>query len=117
MGSGSIFAGHGSIGTGEVVIPEGTALTLHGRHGFAITDSVGTAIESGATPLLEGSTTFLPGARVPNYILHPGPDLTILPGSLTVSSPTALRQLLRPNMGLCQWAACRGPLAPPAGKP
>ena len=115
----TVFAGHGieSALAGTTVVPEGVALTLPGKAGLLLPDSLGQLIEGGnwatiaANPeyaaLMEGSTTFLPGATVPNLILQPAADLAILPGSVTVTSDTTLAELLSGARGLCVWAACR----------
>jgi hypothetical protein len=61
---------------------------------------------SGAS-MLEGSTTYLPGTEIPNLLLSPGSDLTLLPNSMTEQEWTPLSELLQPNMGNVCWAACR----------
>ena len=51
-------------------------------------------------------TTWLPGAKIPNYILDVPDKLIIYSNSMVVAQPTELRVLLKPNMGWVQWAAC-----------
>jgi hypothetical protein len=120
-GSGTAYAGHGEFvyGSGTVVIPEGTAVTLP-RPGIKILDETGRYIEAGdwdglamaaqRNPRIandiEGMATYLPGAEVPNYTLRAPSRLTILQNSATVESRTYLDSLLKPNMGCVQWAAC-----------
>lgn len=103
------------------MVPEGTAITLP-RDNIRILDETGQLIERGDWNALaaaarrdsrvaqdiEGMTTWLPGAEIPNYILSApiNPPLTILQNSSTVESRTALSTLVKPNMGCVQWAAC-----------
>lgn len=118
----TVFAGHGveTVFAGTTIVPKGVALTLPGRAGLALPDKLGQLIEAGNwsaiaimqnaryVPLLEGSTTYLPGATVPNLVLlPPTADLTILGGSVTVGSETTFSTLLSTARGLCVWAACR----------
>ncbi|CCD96150.1 membrane hypothetical protein [Bradyrhizobium sp. ORS 375] len=115
----TVFAGHGVETTfaGETIVPDGVALTLPGRAGVKIPDALGQLIEAGnweaiaANPrwasIMEGSQSFLPGARVPNLILQPPTGLTTLPGSVTVTVDTPLSTLLSGARGVCVWAACR----------
>ena len=121
-GTGTAFAGHGyyRFGTGEIIVPEGTMITLP-REGISIADStgrlieigdwetlikLGKATEDGILDDLIGMTTWLPGAKIPNYILDVPKDLIIYSNSMVVAQPTELRVLLKPNMGWVQWAAC-----------
>jgi hypothetical protein len=122
-GTGTAFTGHGEYiyGSGSVAVPEGTAITLP-REGIKILDETGQYIEAGdweglanaanKNPRIandiEGMTTWLPGSKVPNYNLRAptNPPLTIFENSTSVESRTFLDQLLEPNMGCVQWAAC-----------
>ena len=122
-GTGTALAGHGKyvLGSGDVVVPNGSAVTLP-REGITILDETGRYIEAGdwdglaraaaQNPRIandiEGMTTWLPGAKVPNYTLSAptNPPLNILQNSTTVDSGTTLDRLLQPNMGCVQWAAC-----------
>jgi len=118
-GTPTVFAGHGVEASlaGTTTIPKGVALTLPGQAGIAIPDGLGQLMEAGrwdliwANPryaaIMEGSTTYLPGAHVPNLILSPPTGLTTLPGSITVGVDTMLSDLLSNAKGLCVWAACR----------
>jgi RHS repeat-associated protein len=113
------FAGHGleSALAGTTTVPPGVAITLPGTTGLAMPDSLGQLIEAGAwqtiaadpeySLLMQGTTTYLPGAVVPDLILLPPTGLSILPGSVTVTSDTMLSELLNEARGPCVWAACR----------
>ncbi|HBZ29200.1 MAG TPA: hypothetical protein DEO56_01155 [Nitrosomonas nitrosa] len=121
-GTGTAFAGHGSLkpGAGTITVPEGTYITLPGE-GIDIRDKTARFIEAGnwkaiakayrtksdiATDI-EGMATYLPGSQVPNYTLsRPTEELRIYRNSSTFESDKSLNQLLRPNMGCVQWAAC-----------
>ncbi|WP_220416885.1 putative adhesin, partial [Enterovibrio norvegicus] len=122
-GTGTALAGHGKyvFGSGDVVVPNGSAVTLP-REGIRILDETGRYIEvgdwdglaraAGQNPRIakdiEGMTTWLPGAKVPNYTLSAptNPPLNILQNSTTVESGTTLDRLLQPKMGCVHWAAC-----------
>jgi hypothetical protein len=52
------------------------------------------------------TATFGPGESVPNYTLMAPSGLNIMSGSTTVEDATRLSDLLKPNMGVCHWAAC-----------
>ena len=122
-GTGTAFTGHGQyvFGSGEVVIPKGSAVTLP-RENIKILDETGRYIEAGdwdglakaaqQNPRIandiDGMTSWLPGSKVPNYTLSSptNPPLKIYQNSTTVESKTYLDQLLQPNMGCVQWAAC-----------
>jgi RHS repeat-associated protein len=106
-----VLSGHGAISatdTATVTVPEGTTLNMYSNHGQTISDRLGGRIETGnPTPL----HTFKPGDQVPDYYLFPpGPPLkplNIQGSPVTVTGPTRLSDLLRPNMGSTHWAACR----------
>ncbi|WP_375335004.1 RHS repeat-associated core domain-containing protein [Gilliamella apicola] len=120
-GTGTAFAGHGyyRFGTGEIIVPEGTMITLP-REDISIADITGRLIErgdwEGLIKLAEtdshvrsdliGMRTWLPGEKIPNYILDVPRRLIIYRNSMVVAQPTELRVLLKPNMGCVQWAAC-----------
>ncbi len=55
---------------------------------------------------MEGAASFLPGAEVPNYTLAPPRELTVFSSSVTVNAPTLLGDLLTPEQGHIDWAAC-----------
>ncbi len=106
--SGTIFSGHGGyeIGSGITVVPEGTTLTVYSKFGSTITDRLGNLIETEGDLSSVYSRTYAAGDRLPNYTLY-APDGLVLKGNpVTVSSPTPLSDLLKPDMGGCQWAAC-----------
>ncbi|MEV1045794.1 putative adhesin [Streptomyces sp. NPDC049916] len=50
---------------------------------------------------------FGPGKDIPNYTMFPGTDLRMMSGSITVSKPTLLSDVLKPNMGPVHMAFCR----------
>lgn len=60
--------------------------------------------------LVEASNEVVgPGESVPGYLLAPpySPDLNIEGNPVPVTQPTRLSELLQPNMGVCNWTACR----------
>lgn len=112
-GTGDAFAGHGELRylqrPSTTTIPEGTTLTVWTEEGGTITDAVGNLIETGQfdrIPLSEGARSYLPRAEVPNYVLKAPTRLRVYSASRTVEDATALSELLKENMGHCQWAAC-----------
>lgn len=119
-GTGRAFAGHGiqDATLWTTTVPDGTSIMIPGREGLKMPDALGGAIESGqwdlisANPewckMMEGSTTHLPGATIPNLgLLPPTPKMNVLSNSITVQEPTLLSQMLKPGMGHLDWAACR----------
>ncbi|WP_223190923.1 polymorphic toxin-type HINT domain-containing protein [Nonomuraea terrae] len=105
-----VFAGHGgwSFLNGWTRVPEGTSLAVYGEKGHSISDFTGFRVELG-DPTLTPTKVYGPGERIRNLQLYPPtPDLAILAKSTTVQSRTSLSQLLKPNMGMCHWAACLG---------
>jgi hypothetical protein len=116
--SATAFAGHGVelALAGTTVVPKGVAITLP-RAGALIPDRLGQLMEAGkwdaiaAKPryaaAMEGATTYLPGATIPNLILMPPTGLVTLPNSVRVSTETLLSDLLKTAEGPCVWAACR----------
>ncbi len=124
-GTGLSFAGHGGLsteGTSLITVPEGTSVTIWTRKGKTISDLMGQYIEKGrfdkiirdeamlktmmGTENRLGAMTYLPGAKIPNFTLFSPGELTIMKESITVTQPTLLSNLLKPNMGHTQWAAC-----------
>jgi RHS repeat-associated protein len=93
-----------------IEVPEGTTITFYATHGMTISDPLGNAIESNTVPYKQYSETYGPGELVPNYRLSPPTGLHIKyrlgDGNVTVDSPTMLEDLLKPNMGPVDWAAC-----------
>jgi hypothetical protein len=86
---------------------------IPGQAGLSLPQSMGLAMEAGdlaGASALEGSTTYLPGAKIPNLLLRPAPDLVTLPNSITASVDTPLSEILQPGMGNLCWAACRLPI-------
>ncbi|TDC10167.1 type IV secretion protein Rhs, partial [Streptomyces sp. 8K308] len=121
-----VFSGHGgfrvlTLFQRSVVVPEGTSIAFYSRHGQAIANTVGGAVEIGRPlPIVDTATgnvvrvenpvpvqVFGPGDRVPNYTLYPPEELRVRGDPITVGSPTRLGDLLQPNLGQVHWAACR----------
>lgn len=102
----TVFAGHGEyrLGSGDVTVPEGTTLKVYSNFDERISQSTGLAIEQGGGPAPVG--VFGPGDTLPNYSLRTPDDLTVMSRSTTVDSRTLVSDLLKPNMGVCHWAAC-----------
>ena len=107
-----VLSGHGAIAstdTSMVTVPQGTTLHMYSNHGTTISDSLGNRIETGSpTPL----HTYKAGDQVPDYYLFPPgggglPKLNIKGSPITVTGPTRLSDLLKPNMDSVHWAACR----------
>ncbi len=109
----TVLSGHGDIQPGTVTIPDGTTLNVYAADGSPITDRLGNAIETGQNLSDVYSQTYGPGETAPNYTLYPpdmpgASDITIAGNPITVNSPTSVGQLLSPNMGTVDWAACAG---------
>lgn len=122
-GTGRAFAGHGKISLADFVdtskyitVPEGTYIKFWVGKGEEILDDVAQLIEKGEYETIatnpdmvahtQRSLTFGPGDRIPNWVLTPAEDLNIMSNSITVTEPTQLSNLLKPNMGQLDWAAC-----------
>lgn len=101
-------SGHGSYEppNGKAVVPEGTSVTVFGEHGGTITDALGNRIETGQDVAGVFSRTYTAGEEMPNYTLHPPEGLDIQGTPHTVENPTLLSDLLKPNQGPVDWAAC-----------
>ena len=89
-------------------VPEGTSLTVYAEHGSQISNSLGNLIESGGDTSRVFKKTYYPGEEMPNYTLFPPADLTLSGTPRTVDRPTTLSELLKPNMGAVDFAACLG---------
>lgn len=110
-GTGDAFSGHGTINPfgPTTTVPPGTTLTVWGNPGLELDVADGVLIEAGKfdeLPLMEGARSYLPGAEIPDLILHPPDGIFVMKNSITVTRPTQVWQLLRPNMGHMQWSAC-----------
>ena len=99
------LAGHGAFLLSTFTVPEGTWITFHAPPGSPITDQFGKSIEGGA--VTKYNETYGPGDIVPEHRLSAPDGLDVLGTSTTVASDTLLSQLLKPNMGRVDWAACR----------
>ena len=106
------LAGHGTFLAGTFTVPEGTWITFHAPPGAALEDQFGKSIEGGA--VTKYNETYGPGDIIPEHRLGPPDGLDVLKTSITVASNTLLSQLLKPNMGRVDWAACRSPNSDPA---
>jgi hypothetical protein len=95
-----------------IEVPEGTSITFYGTHGMTISDRLGNAVERNTVPTQQFSETYGPGELVPNYRLRPPvqPKLHIKyrlgGGNVTVTEDVLLEDILKPNMGPVDWAAC-----------
>ena len=109
----TVLSGHGDIQPGNVTVPNGTSLRVFAADGSPISDRLGNAIETGQNLSGVYSKTYGPGETAPNYTLYP-PDMpgtapiNIVGNPTTVGSATSVGQLLSPNMGTVDWAACAG---------
>jgi len=105
----SALAGHGRMmSMGETfTVPAGTWITFHAPPGASITDTYGRMIEGGRDTMY--TRTYGPGDVIPDLVLGPPKGLDVLSSSKTVASDTKLSDLLQPNMGRLDWAACRTP--------
>jgi hypothetical protein len=136
IGDGQSFAGHGGIQANAdgslptTTVPEGTFVTVPVGPNRALYDNAGQLIESGNVPsgmsvqtgqsltdpryladTTTGAVTYLPGPEIPNYQLippnyFPNQPVNPLSNSTVVDTPTPLSQLLQPNAGCVNWAAC-----------
>ena len=102
------FSGHGSYNPadGEVVVPQGSTVTIYGEHGSKITDALGNLIETGGDASHVYSRTFHSREPMPDYTLHPPHGLDVQGTPYTVAEPTKLSQILSENMGDIDFAAC-----------
>jgi RHS repeat-associated protein len=103
-----VFSGHGGIRVGDtstVAIPPGTHLHFYVPHSRKFSDARANHVEFYGD--LAPVESFGPGQEVPNYYLTPPRRLRVIGTPVTVTRPTRLSQLLRPNQGNVHWAACR----------
>lgn len=131
-GSRRAIAGHGSrdYPRTDMVIPDGTAVTAL-REGVKVDDDIGRMLERNdweaiynvlidessdeavrRSMQVQGLSTYLPGAKMPNYtVAPPGPELplTILENSVTVGKPTRLSNLIQEDQGCIVLATCTFP--------
>ena len=126
---GTVLSGHGGIpgtpvrdipGIGipsnHMVVPEGVRIRMYGAEGDTILDSLGNQIERQMRWPFRPPTVdvYGPGDVIPEHVLYPPtPDLDIINNPVTVSTATSLADLITPNGGTYDWAACRNyPLLP-----
>ena len=104
-------------------IPRGTSITYWTGIGGSIPDEMGRLIEAGdysaviSNPEylrhMEGAVSYLPGtANVYNLSLTPPSGLNIMSRSRVVEQPTLLSDMVEPNMGHIDVAACRTIIMP-----
>jgi RHS repeat-associated protein len=117
-GTGRALAGHGELrmGAGKVLVPEGTSITFFTPPGSTIRDDLGRAIERGDWSAImknpeweyqtRGAITYLPGSEVDNITLKAPDGLIIHANSRTVEDRVTLSDLMFPDMGPLDWAAC-----------
>lgn len=102
-----VIAGHGWYDqyAASFEMPRGTWLKCFCRDGLKVRDSIGLKVELGQdVPVVE---TIVPGQTMPDQFIGPPHDLRIATGSVTVSEPTFLSEILKPNMGCVYLATCR----------
>lgn len=127
---GTVLSGHGGIpGTpvqhipqigiphNHMVVPEGVRIRMYGAEGDTILDSLGNQIEwQMRWPFRPKPVdVYGPGDVIPEHVLYPpiNPKLNIENNPVTVSTATSLADLITPNGGTYDWAACRNyPLLP-----
>ncbi|WP_277440723.1 ricin-type beta-trefoil lectin domain protein [Streptomyces sp. SPB162] len=103
----TVIAGHGWYDkyAESFEMPRGTWLKCFCADGLKLDDSVGLQVEMGGdVPPVE---TILPGGRMRDIFVGPPRKLNIATGSVTVSEPTLLSDLLEENMGCVYLATCR----------
>jgi filamentous hemagglutinin len=133
-GTGRAYAGHGEFRYGTnpkaFTVPDGTALSIWTKPGIGLPDRLGRLIEMGdydtlstlfskdsrVQERLTGAATHLPGAgqvtglpgdvRIPNYTLSAPTKLRIHKNSITVEDSRTLSELIQPDSGHLEWAAC-----------
>ncbi|MFS8065546.1 MAG: RHS repeat domain-containing protein [Byssovorax sp.] len=110
----TVLAGHGREPDLHTIVPEGTDVLLPQLHlrNNRLHDYFGNLLEKSGETAGVDMQHYPPGSLVPNLILSPpvNPFLHTEPTSTTVRAPTYLSDILKPNMGICVWAACRVPL-------
>jgi hypothetical protein len=112
---GPMLEGHGgrvNLGLPPRTVPEGTVIRypLMEELGEDVAQEVA---RTGRVPAGTSWGTVGPGDPLPEFVLLPrSGKMVIHPDSTTVRSPTLLRDLVEPNMGLCTFNACTVPLDP-----
>jgi hypothetical protein len=131
-GKTEVLGGHGGykpeISPKTTVIPDGTTLTRWVQHDRNLESTIGLLIEKGRyddiakffneyhlykkgdfkyQEMLTGAQSFLPGAEIPNYVHKPPtPEISIHEKATSAAKVTPLSEILEPNMGHIDWAAC-----------
>ncbi|NJQ16049.1 putative adhesin [Streptomyces bohaiensis] len=108
----SVITGHGVYirGSGDFTVPPGTFIKFYVPDGKRLSDAKGFAVETGTR--IRPTETFGPGKTVPNYTVLPPNNLRISSRSISVTQPTQIGDIVRPNMGACHAAICREHLNP-----
>lgn len=101
-----VLSGHGSYdpANGYVTVPDGTSVVTYTPHDDVLANDVANEIELGNFPA--PYKVYNSGDLIPNYTLHPIPDLPVAGNPVLVDQPTLLSELLQPGMGTVHWAAC-----------
>ncbi|WP_169801873.1 RHS repeat-associated core domain-containing protein, partial [Wenjunlia vitaminophila] len=113
----TVIHGHGSYrGGGTFVVPEGTAIHMYVLDGQRLDAARGLRIAGPGGPGVAPVEVFTAGDTIPNYTLsplgtnpHTGLPMVYREGSIVVDERTLLGDILKPNMGVCHWVACRYP--------
>jgi hypothetical protein len=123
-GTSKALAGHGEFRYGTnpkaFTVQDGSSVSIWSKPDTLLPDRLGRLIETGdydklaelfsrdpiAQDRLTGAATHFPGAKIPNYTLKAPKDLKIHENSITVEDPTLLSDLVKPNSGHFDWAAC-----------
>jgi RHS repeat-associated protein len=103
----TVLSGHGELRAGPgPTVPEGTWVTVHAELGQDISYGLGNFIELGQPAVDSFTKTYGPGDTLPNLFLHPPGNMPIAGNPVTVTEVTSIGDLLSPNMGNVDWAAC-----------
>jgi hypothetical protein len=103
----SVITGHGYYvrGSGDFEVPSSTWLHFYTPDGRRLRDTVGLAVETGER--VRPTEIFVPGSIVPDYTVGAPSNLRISSRSISVTQPTRLSEIIRPNMGPCHVTICR----------
>ena len=113
--------GEGPLQVGKetllAVVPDGSAYTMWGRPGVELPQVVAAAVAKGGeerlatsplAELLTGYRTFLPGSRVPNFVVGGSQKLDMPVGALVPDEGTSLSSLMYNDSGLLEGVFCLG---------
>jgi len=99
-----VLSGHGIADGGTFVMHDGTYLNVYAEYGASISNELGNLIETGGAQKFI-VRTYGPGDLTPSLILKEPHDLNLVGGNF-VLKPTPITEILKPNMGVVDWAAC-----------